>query len=80
MKFKIGDEVEIVNYGHNIWSSDGNGHFEILDIAKGVIGQKGVIVKVLDTQGIPKYAIDGIIGKHAWFDEQQLKYINLLNN
>ena len=72
MKYKIGDPVEIVDYGHLIYMNK-NGKAISHDITPNIIGKKGIIASTSNTQNIPTYAIDGIPGKHAWYDENQLK-------
>jgi len=38
-----------------------------------IVGQEGVICQVTNTQGRLKYAVDGIKGKHAWYNGEQLE-------
>jgi len=73
-KYKVGDRVKIKNYGHKVWHNK-DGQYYTQDIHPEMVGQKGVIVKAEMTQNIPSYAIDGIKGKHAWFDEEQIELI-----
>jgi len=75
MQYKIGDKVRVVNYGSLILHKV-NGKFESIDLSPEIIGKEGVISKALVTQDVPSYAIDGIPGKHAWYDEEQLEMIN----
>lgn len=88
-KFKVGDKVKVIEYGHLIHglveyfektkfplvcaSEDGkNGFFDMVPEA---VGMTGVVVKVQEQQGVsPTYAIDGIPGKQAWYDERQLEH------
>lgn len=44
-----------------------------IDMSPGLVGQEGVICKVTNTQGRLKYAVDGISGKYAWYDDKQLE-------
>lgn len=44
-----------------------------IDINPSIVGQEGVICKVINTQGRLQYAVDGIKGKYAWYDEKQLE-------
>jgi hypothetical protein len=44
-------------------------------MAPELVGQKGIICEVSLTQGKYHYAINGIIDKHAWYDEKQLKKV-----
>lgn len=75
-KFKKGDEVMIVNYGHRIWSYEPMAEgYKVYDINPGLIGQKGIIDNAHLTQGIPTYSINGPT-KHAWYDEQQLELLS----
>lgn len=88
-KYGIGDKVEIVNYGSTIWESvsdpsplssypiiSNNGYTIVRDMQPELVGQQGLISKATVTQGIPQYAIEGIKGKHAWYNEGQMKMIN----
>lgn len=47
-----------------------------LDTSPEVVGQEGIISLVSITQGVPKYAIGGIKGKSAWYNEEQIEMIN----
>ena len=84
-KFKVGDKVEIINYGRAMWFNttmeqlDGykdlpllkkEGDIEWRDIRKELIGRRGIIVKALKTQGVDEYSIDGV---GAWYQNSQLK-------
>lgn len=84
-KYKVGDKVEIVNYGHIIWQSKHSGeakmdlklHSEDKDIwffdsNPELIGKVGIITKKTQRGA---YSIDGIPGKSAWYGEDQLKLI-----
>lgn len=90
--FKIGDKVEIVNYGHLLWSNkkeiesqggvpkgwnllNDDGVVLTIDVAPELVGQTGIIVKGDDT-----YAVEGISGKHAWYNRKQLKLIGRLED
>lgn len=46
-----------------------------IDLHPELVGQEGVIVNVTNTQGRLKYALDGVKGKHAWYDRSQLDKI-----
>ena len=86
-KFKIGDKVEIINYGHRFWSYEEESSYakllfanieegyKVYDALPHLVGQKGVIDAVNDVQGRPFYSIKGP-DKHAWYDENQLQLIN----
>lgn len=86
-KYKIGDKVRIVNYGHLIYESSKNenplkfktisddGNIRIMDMLPEIVGKEGVIVDISETQGEVSYAIDGIVGKHAWYNEDQIELI-----
>lgn len=85
--YKVGDKVRVVNYGHAIWEhkSIGESSFPLIkeleslrlvDLQADLIGQQGVIDRVLVvTQGRPKYSVDGISGKTAWYNEDQLEAV-----
>ena len=87
--YSIGDKVKIVNYGHPIWVNKKveelklsfplireDENVRILDMSPDLIGQEGIVSEVSMTQGIPNYAIEGIKGKHAWYQEGQMEMIN----
>jgi hypothetical protein len=84
-KFNVGDKVEVIKYGHLYWSReeeqskpiaiDEKTGIKIYDMAPELVGQKGIICEVSLTQGKYHYAINGIIDKHAWYDEKQLKKV-----
>lgn len=89
-KYKIGDKVTIVNYGHLMWINTKlmqtdyyekmtalkeDGYFKWYDMQPELVGKKGVVNKVTNTQNKPKYGLSGIAGKSAWYDEEQLELI-----
>jgi len=86
-KFVIGDKVKVVGYGHLFWlakDSEMKTNFPIIhkegdiiwhDMNSGVVGKKGVVDKVTETQGQIKYSIKGIPEKSAWYNEEQLKMV-----
>jgi hypothetical protein len=84
---KIGDKVEIINYGSLMWANTKedtisdyscfkvvkkDGYFIWYDTMPKLIGEQGIIVKVSTVGG---YAIEGIKYKYAWYDEEQLKLV-----
>jgi hypothetical protein len=83
-KFKVGDKVTIIKYGSRYWSYERiDTAFKILydnvpegykvyDINPELVGQTGIVDKVIDQQGSWKYALTGP-HKYAWYDEQQLE-------
>ena len=73
--YAIGDKVKIVKYGHPYWVNK-DGDIIVKDMSPELIGQKGLVDEVTITQGIPMYAIDGIKGKHAWYNEDQMELIS----
>jgi len=86
--YKIGDNVEIVNYGHLKWENKNmpnqmsdlptyseEGFMRFVDILKNLVGQKGIVIDVKMSQGIPNYSISGIDGKSAWYQESQMSLI-----
>ena len=79
-KLKPGDKVRIIGYGHIFKSSKTEPRFSfkiveetedeiVYDILPQLIGRKGVIKE----ESMGQYALDGIIGKTAWFDRSQLE-------
>lgn len=86
-KFKSGDKVRVINYGHPLWVY-GESHksmniiyrdikngFTIFDMSPELVGCIGIIDEVTNTQGKYQYSINGIPGKHAWYDEKQLEIV-----
>lgn len=70
MKFKIGDKVRIVNYGHLVYGVE-----DIIDIEKDLIGLTGIVVKTDNIQGIDCYAIQGEVNGSWYYDDQlELQY------
>lgn len=75
-KFKVGDSVRIIKYGHLFWSYD-NPESVIptwYDMSPELIGQIGIVVKATRTQGICHYALKGP-SKYAWYNEEQLEKV-----
>tara|TARA_R110000796_G_scaffold59371_1_gene136821 strand:+ start:24918 stop:25145 length:228 start_codon:yes stop_codon:yes gene_type:complete len=70
LKFKVGDKVEVIKYGHAIWSAAD----DVIDIDPQLVGQQGVVVEAEICQNLKHYALDGL-SKYAWYDEQQLKLV-----
>ena len=75
-KFKIGDKVRIIGYGHLFWSYDKPSDKipTWYDMSPELVGQIGIIANITNTQGIPKYALKGP-NKYAWYDEKQLEKV-----
>lgn len=44
-----------------------------IDMSPELVGQEGIICEVSNTQGRLQYAVDGIKGKHAWYNRGQLE-------
>jgi len=87
-KFKRGDKVRVVNYGHRFWSynpvpesnfpvlfDNKEEGYKVYDMSPELIGQEGIIVKNINSQGMKQYSLEGIKGKSAWYDEQQLEKV-----
>lgn len=72
-KFKTGDIVRIVNYGHRYWETV-DGEVYVRDMNPDLVGQVVVIEKVSITQEIPHYSVIGV-SKSAWYNEDQLELI-----
>ena len=82
-KFKAGDKVKVINYGHLYYSSTEG----IKDASPYIVGQKGIVrgsyfdlfptFCVNDTTDRNKhiYDVDGIPRKCAWYNEDQLELI-----
>jgi hypothetical protein len=97
-KYKEGDKLKVINYGHPIWSSKKEWQkahesglanekpsniiyetedYYVWDMTPSVIGQSGIVKTAMVTHGVPAYSIDGIKGKSAWYDEQQLELVEI---
>lgn len=88
MEFKVGDKVEIINYGtlfgvhvdllyrfRSITLYETQGDIVYIDMDTGLIGQQGVVMQSEDTpEGVKRYAIAGP-SKYAWFFEDQMRLI-----
>ena len=72
-KFKTGDIVRIVNYGHRYWEII-DGEVYIRDMRPDIVGQVAVVEKVTVTQERPQYVLIGA-SKSAWYNEDQLELI-----
>lgn len=68
-KLEVGDKVEIVEYGQIEWANDESEVFT-RDIMPDLVGQKGTITA---KNSLGKFAVNGIIGKYAWYNKDQLK-------
>lgn len=66
-KFQVGDQVKVVNYGSLVWPYNEPPY----DIHPELVGEVGIIATVDGNS----YAIDGIPGKHAWYDDGQLELV-----
>ena len=92
-KFKKGDKVKVIKYGHLIWehkSSEAlvsafptvfeDDTFRYLDMCPVEVGKTGTVTKISLVQGIYNYTLKGQVNKKAWYDEQQLELINTEND
>lgn len=95
LKFKEGDTVKVVHYGHLVWENvahDGprlftespsvkkhlrDGDIQWWDISPQLVGQTGRVSLVGMCQDIPLYALSGIPGKSAWYNEGQLELVDM---
>jgi len=92
-KFKIGDRVKVINYGHLIWSSYPNPrwvlhsrhytgisttgkrlYYNMYDMSPELVGRIGVVSDISNNT----YAIEGIPGKCAWYNEDQLRKLTII--
>jgi hypothetical protein len=83
-KYKIGDKVKVVNWGALYWANVDQLEtgFPVIrrsatviwyDMLPEIVGKIGTIKEVSMTLVQPKYSLDGIPGKVAWYDEAQLE-------
>lgn len=85
--YKVGDKVEIVNYGHLIFESKNvkermsfplikeTEKLRWLDMSADLVGQEGIVEEVSTSGENPSYVIRGVKGKSAWYDEGQMKLV-----
>lgn len=81
--YKIGDQVEIVNYGHLLISTEPIKEYKLYkklkyyyyDTSPELVGKKGIIIESHKTQGEDTYSLKGI-SKVAWYSNNQLKLIH----
>lgn len=52
----------------------------ICDTSPELVGQEGIVMQKSDVQGKYCYALEGIKGKFAWYDERQLELVSKNNN
>lgn len=87
--YEIGDEVKIIKYGAIVWLFKNIPQPKLslpivaedetmvwLDMIPDIVGKTGLVSHVKTTQGVPRYIIDGIKGKSAWYDESQMELVN----
>ena len=82
-KYKVGDKVRIVNYGHKVWMYqkmvDGKiielDEVEWYDMCPERVGMLATIRKVTVTQGIDKYGLTTELGNISWFHNNQLELV-----
>lgn len=72
-KYKIGDRVRVVNYGHQIFRNK-KGKMIPIDMSPEHIGRDGIVVEISMTNDIPKYAIHGP-NKKSWYYEDQMELV-----
>lgn len=76
-KFKIGDMVKVVNYGHRLLMGPDmqlQGYPYKWDMRPEVVGQTGIVTTAEETQGRSQYVVEGP-SKHAWYDDDQLELV-----
>jgi len=81
-EYKIGDHVEVINYG-SLYYSPTTTSFKFLGMYEGlyvydpiphVLGKQGIIDTVSNNGN--SYGIAGI-NEHSWYNKQQLKLIDV---
>lgn len=73
--FAIGDKVKIVGYG-SIGVDEVEGQMVVRDWQPQIVGKVGIVCEVNTIQASFQYAIKGIEGKIAWYNEDQLEMVN----
>ena len=80
-KYKVGDQVEIINYGHKMWRNEKMVDGEIIqlketewfDMFPEKVGLVGIIIEAHETQNRDMYSLYGI---GAWYYNDNLKLIH----
>jgi len=86
-KFKIGDKVRIINYGHPIWENKKYPEYKPMslptisetenvrwcDMRPDLVGREDIVDQVTNTQGRPKYSL---LKNGAWFLDENLEMVN----
>jgi len=79
MKYKTGDRVEIINYGHAMWEAipGSKDKVNVTDMQPQLVGKKATISECTESQpGYERYSLDiDNYGYIAWFGLDQLKLI-----
>lgn len=73
--FEVGDRIVVIKYGHLAYIKD-----VAFDALPEVVGKVGVISQIHEIEGKPKYAVDGIDDKYAWYEKDQLAHYKLTIN
>lgn len=88
-EFEIGDSVKVVKYGSLMWTSRNSNyklpcpivsitnHLIFYDRSPDLVGQNGIIREISHTGQSVKYALEGVRGKTAWYDKEQLEFNKL---
>ena len=79
-KFKIGDRVMIVKYGHPAYVQNENMKKVMFDTAPNLVGKVGTIDQTKEVKGEYVYALEGIKEKYAWYDAEQLEKFEITIN
>lgn len=84
-KFRIGQRVKIIKYGHLMWgfgppkTNEGLSVYEReelitwYDLQPNLVGQHGIITDVQVVQNTSSYSLGCIDGKSSWYNEGQLE-------
>lgn len=76
-KFKVGDQVKVINYGHKVIDLESATGW--WDMEERAIGQIGIIKEADRVQGSDEYCLhfpNGFGGKAAWYDNGQLELVH----
>ncbi len=72
-KYKLGDQVKIVNYGHLYFGEESK---QAVDIAPHSIGQIGIVTEAEKVLGVDKYSLAMPSNcKQSWYDNGQLELV-----
>lgn len=74
-KYKIGETVRVIKYGHPVWEKDKDGKLIIIDLNPELIGKEGVISIARKVQGSDTYSLSFPDQRISGFNNYQLESV-----